>query len=109
MKLPLDECVARRLKRDFIVHNVYTVDEAGLKDLKNGKLLRAASGHYEVLITVDQNLPYQQNLMGLNIAVLALAAKRNDYTTLRPLLPEAIAALKQIRPGEIVTIKAKGL
>ena len=74
MKLLLDECVTRRLKRDFVGHDVYTVDDAGFKDLKNGWLLRAASGQYDVLVTVDQNLSYQQNLTGLNIAVLVLAA-----------------------------------
>ena len=65
MKLLLDECVTRHLKREFANHEVHTVEEAGFKGLENGNLLRAASGIYDVLITVDQNLPYQQNLTGL--------------------------------------------
>jgi hypothetical protein len=75
MKLLLDECVTRRLKREFVGHDVAPVEDVGLKGLKNGQLLRTASGRYEVLITVDQNLPYQQSLMGLTIAVPVLAAK----------------------------------
>lgn len=62
MKVLLDECVTHYLKRDFAAHEVLTVEEAGFKGLKNGQLLQAASGEYDVLITVDQNLHYQQNL-----------------------------------------------
>ena len=79
MKLLLDECVTRRLKREFGNHEVHTVEQAGFKGLENGHLLKAASGDYEVLITVDRNLPYQQNLSGLDIAILILAARRNSY------------------------------
>jgi hypothetical protein len=62
MKVLLDECVTRYLKRDFTGHEVLTVEEAGFRGLKNGRLLQAASGQYEVLVMVDQNLQYQQNL-----------------------------------------------
>lgn len=106
MKLLLDECVTRSLRRDFGGHEVHTVQDAGLKGLENGELLKAASGVYEVLITVDQNIPYQQNLGGLPIAILILAAKRNSYAQLKPLMPRALAALQTIRPGEIIRIEA---
>lgn len=69
MRLLLDECVTRHLKREFVDHEVHTVEQAGFKGLENGHLLKAASGSYEVLITVDRNLPYQQNLTGLDIAI----------------------------------------
>jgi hypothetical protein len=59
MKVLLDECVTRYLKPDFAGHEVLTVEEAGFKGLKNGRLLQAASGQHEVLVTVDQNLQYQ--------------------------------------------------
>ena len=105
MKLLLDECVTRRLKREFVSHEVHTVEEAGFKGLENGDLLKAASGIYEVLITVDRNLPYQQNLTGLNIAILILAAKRNSYVRLKPLLPRALAALENLKAGNIIRIE----
>jgi hypothetical protein len=60
MKVLLDECVTRKLRRDFQEHEVETVEEAGLKGLKNGALLRSASDRYDVLVTVDQSLSYQQ-------------------------------------------------
>jgi hypothetical protein len=106
MKVLLDECVTRLIKRDLLGYEVHTVEEAGMKGLKNSQLLRSASGQYDVLITVDQKLTYQQNLKSLRIAVLILAARKNSYEALRPLIPQALEALKQIRPGEIVTIKA---
>ena len=94
MKLLLDECVTRHLKRDFTGHEVHTVEDAGFKGLENGDLLKAAAGACEVLITVDRNLPSQQNLAGLNIAILILAAKRNSYVRLKPLVPRALSALE---------------
>lgn len=106
MKLLLDECVTRHLKREFANHEVHTVEEAGLKGLENGNLLRAASGAYDVLITVDRNLPYQQNLTGLEIAVLILSAKRNSYVRLRPLMPRALSALTTIKPREVIVVVA---
>ena len=105
MKLLLDECVTRRLKREFANHEVHTLDEAGLKGLENGDLLKAASGKYEVLVTVDRNLPYQQNISGLDIAILVLAAKRNSYVRLKPLMPRALIALESLKAGDITRIE----
>jgi hypothetical protein len=68
--------------------------------------LRSASGQYDVLVTVDQNLQYQQDIKSLRLAILVLAAKRNSYQALHPLMNQALDALKQIKPGEVVVIKA---
>ena len=87
MRVLLDECVTRYLKRDLAGHEAFTVEEAGFKGLKNGRLLQAASGQYDVLVTVDQNLTYQQNLKSLRIAIVVLSAKRGTYPMLRPLMP----------------------
>ena len=69
MKVLLDECVTRKLRHDFQGHEVHSIEYAGMKGLKNGELLRAASGQYDVLITTDQNLRHQQNLKSFNIAI----------------------------------------
>ncbi|MBA3241222.1 MAG: DUF5615 family PIN-like protein [Acidobacteria bacterium] len=109
MKLLLDECVTRLVRRDFVGHDVYTVDEAGFKGLKNGALLRrAVSDNFEVLITVDQNLAHQQNVKSSGVAVLILVARRNTYEALKPVIPEALEVLDKIRPGEIVRVKTPG-
>ncbi len=106
MRLLLDECVTNYLKLDFAAHDVFTVEEAGLKGLKNGKLISAASGNFDVLITVDKSVPHQQNISSLSIAVLILRAKTNTYPDLKPLVPQALAALDEIRPGEIVIVRS---
>ncbi|HXI23379.1 MAG TPA: DUF5615 family PIN-like protein [Pyrinomonadaceae bacterium] len=81
MKLLLDECVTRFLKRDLVGHEVSTVAEAGLRGLKNGALLSAASESFDVLLTVDRNLPFQQNINTLQIAVLLLIAGAQNIPT----------------------------
>ena len=104
MKVLLDECVTHYLKRDFAGHDVFTVEEAGFKGLKNGSLLQAASGKYDVLITVDRNLQYQQNLKNIGVAVIILKAQRSIYPMLKPLMPQVLLLLGRIKEGEIVTV-----
>ncbi len=87
-------------------HQVSTIEQAGLKGLKNGALLRAASGRFDVLITVDKSIPNQQNLALLGVAVLILRAKTNSYPDLKPLVPQILSALNQIQPGEIVIVRS---
>jgi len=105
MRVRLDECVTRYLKRDLPGHQVFTVEEAGLKGLKNGRLLQAAVGHYDVLITVDQNLRYQQNLETLPVPVIVLSAKRSTYPMLKPLMPQVLEALESLEAGRVVIIQ----
>jgi hypothetical protein len=104
VKLLLDECVTRHVKRDLVGHEVHTVEDAGLKGLENGDLLKAAAGNYQVLITVDQNIPHQQNIADLNIAILVSRSQRNSYARLKPRLPMALKALDTIKPGDVVRI-----
>jgi len=101
MKLLLDECVVRDLKRDLVGHDVSTVVEAGFGGLENGRLLRAAAGKYDVLITVDRNLPFQQNLGSLPIATLILISTGITYADLKPLASEILKKLSTTQPGNI--------
>jgi predicted nuclease of predicted toxin-antitoxin system len=105
MKLLLDECVPRRLKRDFDDYEISTIDEAGLKGLKNGSLIRAASDVFQVLITVDKNIEHQQNKKDLPISIVILSAKSNHYESLSPLTREALKVLETIKIGEIIKIE----
>ena len=104
MRLLLDECVTNYLKPEFIGHEVSTINEAGLTGLKNGRLLAAASGRFDVLVTVDQNLQFQQNLQSFQIAVLLLKGRLSTYPMLISLMPKALKALETIQPGDIVII-----
>ncbi|HKY30137.1 MAG TPA: DUF5615 family PIN-like protein [Pyrinomonadaceae bacterium] len=104
MKLLLDECTPRRLRRDFPGHQVFTVEDAGLKGLKNGDLLRAAAAQFDVLITVDRKLSFQQNIAAFEIAVVVLIAKPNRYPELKLLTPKVLEALENIHAGQTVRI-----
>ena len=106
MKLLLDECVAHDLKQDLAGHEVATVVEAVYTGMTNGALLRTASGTYDVLITVDRNLPYQQNIRSLQIAVLIIVAGGITYDHLKPLTSRILEAATLIQPGEMVRIES---
>jgi len=105
MKLLLDECVPRKLKfmltRDG--HECETVRDAGLSSKTNGEL-RLADGRFDVLVTIDKNIRYQQNLTGRRIAVMILDVRSNDISDITPLIPDALTALKSIGPGQIVQV-----
>ena len=90
MKVLLDECVPRKLRRELAEHEVLTVTERGWSGLKNGKLLVLAEVEFDVFLTVDQNLRYQQNLKAFNIGVILLTARNNRLKTLLPLMPEVL-------------------
>ena len=105
MKLLLDECVTRYVKSDFVGHDVFTVDDAGLKGFQNGDLLRAASAEFDAIITVDRRLPREHDLTTFKLAILVLVARSNRYDDLKPLIPRALDALNVIKPGEVVEIR----
>jgi len=108
MNLLLDECVPRRLKRNFASegHTCSTVQEAGLAGKTNGELLRLAQGKFQVLVTLDKGLPYQQGLAKTNIAVLLIRAKSNRVADILPSIPACLVALQSIRLGEVVYVGA---
>lgn len=98
MRLLLDESVPSRLRRALPGHEVRTVVELGWSGVKNGKLLVLAAGGFDVFITVDKNLPHQQNLSTLPIAVVVLDAASNELAALLPLMPELLQTLASLEP-----------
>ena len=101
MRLLLDECVPRRLKGEFPGFDILTAREAGFAGLKNGNLISAAKGKFDVLVTVDKNIQHQQNRGELPIAIIILSAFTNRYESLSPLITRAIEELQSISAGEI--------
>src|SRR3954453_23178309 len=98
MRVLLDECVPRRLRRELPGHDVHTVPEMGWSGKKNGELLQLMVGQgFEVLLTTDQNLPHQQNLKAAGVAVVVLIAPTNRLTDLATLMSSTLAALGSIR------------
>ncbi len=86
-KILLDECIDRRLARQISGHEVKTAPEMGGAGLDNGELLARAEKEFDIFITVDRNLTFQQNLPKFSIAVLILHAPTNRLQDLLPLLP----------------------
>jgi Domain of unknown function (DUF5615) len=105
MRVLLDECVPRALRRDIAGHQIKTVAEVGWAGVKNGELLRLASADFDLLITVDRNLEYQQNFEGLSLAVIVIHAPSNDITVLRSLMPAVLAAIAEIGPGVVTHVR----
>lgn len=104
MKLLLDESLPRDLKLLFSGHEVATVPECGWAGKSNGELLRLAESSFDVFVTADQNLQYQQNLAGFNLGVLVLVARRTRVTDLEPLIPAVLAELEYLSAGEVKRI-----
>jgi hypothetical protein len=73
----------------------------GWASFKNGVLLTSASGKFDVLVTTDQRLTYQQNVSGFEIAIVVLAVRRNKLESLLPLVPQLLKLLKEVKPEEI--------
>lgn len=106
MKLLLDECVDQRLRFLFPGHDCQTAQFARLAGLKNGHLLEAAEeAGFDVLITVDQNIPDQQNLSERRIAVVILCGPTNRLRDLAVLAPAAISAIVSIGAGAVVRVR----
>lgn len=104
MRVLLDECLPRRLKSELAGHEVRTVQEEGWGGLKNGALLQVAVNSFDVLLTVDRSIEFQQALRGLSIAVIAIVAVSNRFTDLLPVMTQVRQALSQALPGEVLRV-----
>lgn len=108
MRLLLDECIPARLRRALLPHEVSTVVIEGWSGIKNGELLSLAAQRFDALITVDKNLPYQQNAAALPLAVIILDARSNELPCLLPLVPALMLELdQQLGKGRCVRIVAE--
>jgi predicted nuclease of predicted toxin-antitoxin system len=102
MKILLDECIPRKLKHSLLEYECQTAPESGFAGKKNGLLLSLAEdAGFEIFVTMDKGLEYEQNLAGKSIAILILRAKSNRLADLLPLVPELLRTLKLARRGVI--------
>ena len=108
MRILLDECLDEGLRRAFPGQQCETCRYAGLKGLSNGELLGAAeNAGFEVLITVDQNIRYQQNLRGRAISLVVLQPRTTNLDDLVALSPNVLEALEVLRPVEVIVIAVR--
>jgi hypothetical protein len=105
MRLLLDECVPRPLLRDLMGHDAHHVVDMGWSSKRNGELLKLMlADRFEALLTVDRNLPFQQNLRTSGIGVVLVLTRTNRVKELRPLVPRILAALGRVQAGELVEV-----
>lgn len=107
MRILLDECVPRPLRRELPGHDVRTIREMGWAGKKNGELLALMAGTgFEVLLTVDQNVRHQQNLAASGLSVVVMVASSNRLADLLPLVSAVGAALDHLQPGDAIEVRA---
>jgi predicted nuclease of predicted toxin-antitoxin system len=106
VKILLDECIDRRLARELVDYEVKIVPQMSWAAKKNGELMRLAEAEFDVFITVDRNLSFQQNLPKYNIAVLVLRAKSNRLADLQPFITKIVEVLPDLQKGkaEIISL-----
>ena len=98
MRILLDESLPRDLVQLITGHDVSTVKDEGWSGIKNGKLLTLAAARFDVFLTADRNLEFQQNLATLPIAVVVLVAGRTRIQNIAPLVPELLKLLSHLPP-----------
>ena len=106
MKLLLDECIDRKFAREFVDREMKTVPQSGWAGVKNGQLLALAEAEFDVFITVDRNLSFQQNLPQFDITVIVLQAPSNRLADLKPLAPKVLAILAMATRGQVTIVSA---
>jgi len=106
MRVLIDECIDERFRNSLPEHDCQTVRYAGFAGLKNGELLIAAeAAKFDVFLTVDQSVQYQQNLTGRIIAIIILRAKSSRLKDLLPDARACLACFESIQPGQIIKIE----
>jgi len=106
MKILLDECLPKRLKYLLPGFDVTTTEEIGWASLENGDLIKAAIGeHFDIMLTVDKKLEYQQNIKNYDITIVVFDVRRNKIDFISPLIPELIEKLNTFEKGKVYYIK----
>lgn len=104
MRILFDECVPTLLRKFFGEHEVITVTEQGWSGIKNGRLLQLAFANFDVFITVDKNLSFQQNISSLPIPIIVIHARSNKIKHLSPLIPTILGLLSQQLPKTVFDV-----
>jgi len=105
MRVLLDECVPRKLKSRLTSHECRTVPEEGLAGKRNGELLSLAEkSGFDVFLSLDRGIEFQQNLQSRRISVLLVRAGSSRLADLLPHVPEILNTLESLRPGQFVSV-----
>jgi hypothetical protein len=104
VKVHLDECVNNRIIRYLVGLEITTVQKMGWTGIKNGNLLALAAAEFDVFVTIDKNLSYQQSIGNFDMALIVINSPSNNLTTLLPFLPHLVAAFPSAPKRELTTV-----
>ena len=104
MRILLDESVPGRLAPLLLGHAALTVQKRGWAGIKNGKLLSLAASEFDIFLTADRGIEYQQNLASLPIAVLIVLARSNRMEDMKLLVPAILKSLNHIQPQSLYKV-----
>jgi len=105
MKLLLDECIPRKLKRKLLAHDCRTVPEEGFAGKKNGApLALAEKAGFQAFLTIDRGIEHQQNLESLRIAIILVRVRSGQLSEFLPLIPALLSAIDSIKGGQLVKV-----
>jgi predicted nuclease of predicted toxin-antitoxin system len=104
MKILLDECIDRRLAREFGGYDIKTVPQMGWAGIKDRELLILAASVFDVFITADRNLSFQQNLSSFDLSLIVLQAQSNRLADLKPLVPKVFDVLDIAPKGQATLV-----
>lgn len=99
-----DENMPRKLRRDLPEFNIRTAQEEGWSAFKNGALLQRAAAAFDVLVTIDQRMRYQQNIAPLPIGVVVIEIPDTRITFLRALIRQIREAIERVGRGEVIVV-----
>ena len=105
MRILLDECLDWRLCRTLTGHHCSSVNEMGWSGLTNGVLLELAQNEFDVFITADSNLTFQQNLAKFNLAVIVLEAQSTRLSDTMPLMERVLNALTTLERRAVIRVR----
>jgi hypothetical protein len=108
MRVLLDENLPEELRHHLTGHDVATVRWKGWKGLENGDLLRLAEQDFDVFITLDRGRLFQHDISNRNLGFIILIAQTNQIGSLLPLVPEILAAIPTVLPGEVIRVEKSG-
>ena len=104
MKILLDECVDRRFAGELAGYEVTATYQKGWTGIENGELLRLASEEFDIFLTVDRNLSFQQPIPNFDIAVVVMRAQNNRLSELKLLVPHLLEILPEVKAGEVTWV-----
>lgn len=103
-KVLFDENVPQKLRRDLPEFFIRTAQEQGWSSFKNGQLLARAVREFEVLVTIDQRMRYQQNLQSLSLGIVVIDTRDTRFESIRAHVEELREAIASVRPGEVILV-----